>query len=245
MKRLIIIAVLFIIFAGCENEKTEIQIEKTGGTNEMVIKTYVLGELESNCYLVYDEINKKACLIDPGVYDEEIMDFITKEELVCEYIILTHGHFDHIAGAQAFKEKTGAKIAAHELEAEYLADPEKSMTFYFNSETVLADVLFSDGDVLNFGDFSLKVIHTPGHSNGSSCFVYESGAQKIMFTGDTLFFGTIGRYDFYGGDYDILMQSLEKLKSLKTNYILYSGHGQKTTLDEEIAKNPYYNGGGW
>ena len=238
----LIVVIVVIVAAGvfgCGNKNT---IEKIERANEMVISTYVLTELESNCYLVYDEINKKACLIDPGVYDEGLMDFIAKENLVCEYIILTHGHFDHIAGAEAFKQKTGAKIAAHKLEEEYLTDPEKSMTFYFNNETVAADVFFCDGDTLSFGDFSLGVIHIPGHSKGSSCFVYENGDTKIMFTGDTLFKGNIGRYDFYGGDYDILMESLEKLKSLKVNYTIYSGHGDTSTLDHEIANNPYYTG---
>ncbi|MCL2816277.1 MAG: MBL fold metallo-hydrolase [Oscillospiraceae bacterium] len=241
--RFIIFSAMFLVFAGCfgcGEKKEETKANKTEGTNEMVVAKYVLGELEANCYLLYDEINKKACLIDPGAYDQGIMDFISKEGLSCEYIILTHGHFDHIAGAEAFKEKTGAQIAAHELEEEYLLDPEKSMTFYFDGETVSADVFFKGGDMINFGDFSLEIIHTPGHSKGSSCFVYENGGRKIMFSGDTLFMGTIGRYDFYGGDYDILMQSLEKLRALKTNCKIYSGHGEETYLDDEIANNPYY-----
>lgn len=241
--RFLIFSAMFLIFAGCfgcGEKKEETKTNKTEGANEMVISKYVLTELEANCYLIYDKKNKKACLIDPGAYDGEILDFIEKNELDCEYIILTHGHFDHIAGAEAFKEKTGAKIAAHELEEEYLSDPEKSMTFYFNSETVSADVFFKGGDVINFGDFSLRIIHTPGHSKGSSCLIYENGDQKIMFSGDTLFRGTIGRYDFYGGDFDTLMQSLQKLKDLNINYKIYPGHGEETYLDDEIADNPYY-----
>jgi glyoxylase-like metal-dependent hydrolase (beta-lactamase superfamily II) len=243
-KTIITFLAVFAAFAcvSCNAEKAGPVTEKAEEANEMIISTYVLTEHSSNCYLLCDEKNKEACLIDPGAYDQGIMDFIAEKELVCQYIILTHGHFDHIIGAEAFKQKTGAKIAAHELEAEYLADPEKSMTFYFDSETVSADVLFKDGDLINFGDFSLRVIHTPGHSKGSSCFVYENGDQKIMFTGDTLFKGTIGRFDFYGGDYDTLMASLEKLKSLKENYKIYSGHGEATFLDDEIARNPYYAG---
>ena len=248
MKIIIFLAIFSMIVAGCfgcgdkGDKQTESKTDKIEGEgeNEMVIMTYVLSEFASNCYLICDEKNKKACLIDPGVYDEKIMDEIEQKGLNCEYIILTHGHFDHIAGAEAFREKTGARIIAHELEAEYLTDPEKSMTFYFNSETVSADIFFKDGDVISFGDFSLTVIHTPGHSKGSSCFVYENGDTKIMFTGDTLFKGTIGRYDFYGGDYDIFMESLKKLKSFNINYEIYSGHGEKTTLDDEIAQNPYY-----
>ena len=242
MRKSAIILCLLIFFAcfGCGDKQAENIINESKGANEMRISTYIPGEFGANCYLLYDEKNKKACLIDPGAYDQAIMDEIEAKELVCEYIILTHGHFDHIMGAEAFKKKTGAKIAAHELEAEYLADPEKSMTFYYDSGTVLADVFFKDGDKIAFGDFSLSIIHTPGHSKGSSCLVYENGDTKIMFTGDTLFSGTIGRYDFYGGDYEILMASLEKLKSLGKNYEIYSGHGEKTTLDDEIAQNPFF-----
>ena len=242
--RFVIFSAIFaLVCAGCFGcgEKRE-KTEKNKEENEMEISRYILTESQSNCYLLYDEKNKKACLIDPGEYDEEIMSFIEEKELDCKYIILTHGHFDHIIGAEPFKEKTGAKIAAHELEEEYLSDPGKSMTFYFADETVSADMFFKDGDLIEFGDFSLRVIHTPGHSKGSSCFVYESENKKIIFTGDTLFLGTIGRYDFYGGDHDTLMASLKKLKSLKIDYTIYPGHGDKTTLEYEIAHNPYYAG---
>ena len=241
-KTIIVFLAVFAAFAclSCDAEKTGAITEKTEEANEMAVSTYVLGDFESNCYLLYDEKNKKACLVDPGAYDEKIMEFIEENGLVCEYIILTHGHFDHIIGAEAFKAKTWAKIAAHELEEEYLADPEKSMTFYFADETVSADVFFKDGDLISFGDFSLRVIHAPGHSKGSSCFVHESENQKTMFSGDTLFKGTVGRFDFYGGDYETLMASLRKLRSLNENYKIYAGHGETTFLYDEIANNPYY-----
>ena len=203
----------------------------------MKILTYRLGIVDTNCYLAYDENSKKACLIDPAVYDEKIAKVIDDKRLSLEYIILTHGHFDHICGANAYKEKTGAKIASHELEAEYLTDPQKSLSSQFGGETVSADVLLKDGDIISFGDISLKVMHTPGHTKGSSCFICES--EKVIFSGDTLFKGGVGRFDLYGGDYKILMESLQKLKAVGENYRVYSGHGGGTTLDKEIAENYY------
>ena len=203
----------------------------------MKILTYRLGIYAVNCYLVYDEKSNKACLIDPAVYDAEITNFISSKRLSLEYIILTHGHFDHILGANAFKNKTGAKIAAHELEVEYLENPAKSLT---DGETVSADILLKDNDVLTIGDISLKVIHTPGHTKGSNCFICES--EKVIFSGDTLFKNGIGRYDLYGGNYATLMESLRKLKNIKENYRIYPGHGGNTMLNDEIAGNLYFRG---
>ena len=205
----------------------------------MKILTHRLGVASTNCYLIYDEESKKACLIDPAVYSKKIIEEIFTKRLSLEYIILTHGHFDHILGANAFREETGAKIAAHELEAEYLENPDKSLTSIQSRETVSADVLVKENDILTFGEISLKVIHTPGHTKGSCCFICES--EKVMFSGDTLFKDGIGRYDLYGGNYNILMKSLQKLKNIKENYKIYPGHGDSTTLDREIAGNPYLN----
>ena len=204
----------------------------------MKIITYSLGSCYTNCYLIYDEKSKKACLIDAPDYDDKIMDVISSKELSLEYIILTHGHFDHILGANMLKEKTRAKIAIHELDLEYLEDPNKSMTCMYGGETVSADIILKDSDIMILGDISFRVIHTPGHTKGSCCFVCEN--EKIMFTGDTLFKNGIGRYDFYGGDYNILMESLQKLKSLNENYIIYPGHGDTTTLKNEVIGNPYF-----
>ena len=201
----------------------------------MKILTYKSGVYSANCYLIYGEKSRKACLIDPAVYDAKIMEIVSSKQLALEYIILTHGHFDHILGANTFREKTGAKIAAHELEKEYLEDPHKSMT---GGETVSADILFKENDIFTFGDIALRVIHTPGHTKGSCCFICER--EKIMFSGDTLFKGSVGRCDLYGGNSKAMMESLNKLKSIQENYKIYPGHGGNTTLDNEIVENPYF-----
>ena len=203
----------------------------------MKISTYVFGQFATNCYLVIDENTKKACLFDPAMYDAEIIKAITAGEITLEYIILTHGHFDHILGANSFKEKTGAKIAAHNAENEYVRDPKKSMTSLCGGGAIDVDQYINENDTLDFGDTSFQVIHTPGHTRGSCCFVCED--ENVMFTGDTLFNGSIGRCDFYGGDFDVMLLSLKKIKSLKQNYTVYPGHGDTTTLNNEKAYNPY------
>ena len=204
----------------------------------MKILTYTLGVCAANCYLVYDKKSGKACLIDAPEYDDEIMSVISSNGLTLEYIILTHGHFDHILGANKFRKKTDAKILVHEVEAEYLENPDKSLTSLYGGEIVSADILLKDNDALTIGDISLRVIHTPGHTKGSCCFVCER--ERVMFSGDTLFKSGIGRFDLYGGNYNTLMESLRKLKPIKENYTVYPGHGEKTMLDDEIGGNPYF-----
>jgi len=204
----------------------------------MKILTYNLGIFSVNCYLVYDEKSSKACLIDPAVYDSKVMKIISEKGLSLEYIILTHGHFDHILGTNKFKEMTSAKIVAHELEVEYLQDPAKSMTAEHGGGIISPDILLKDGDVLTLGDSSLKVIHTPGHTKGSCCFYCEK--QKILFSGDTIFKGAVGCWNLYGGSYDDLIKSLRKLKFIiDKNYKIYSGHGYVTTCDNEVVENYY------
>jgi len=201
----------------------------------MKILNYRIGSVDTNCYLIYDEQSKKACLIDPAAYDLRVEEAIANHELVLEYIILTHGHFDHILGASDFKNKTGAKIASHELEAEYLENPDKN---YSGFGIVHADILLTEGDIIKFGDMSLKLMHTPGHTKGSSCFICES--HKVIFSGDTLFKQGIGRYDLHGGDYSTLIDSLDKLKNLVGDYKIYPGHGGTTTLEAEMAENMHF-----
>ncbi|MCL2095835.1 MAG: MBL fold metallo-hydrolase [Oscillospiraceae bacterium] len=183
----------------------------------------------TNCYLIHDTESGKAQLIDPALYDGKIADIISSKGISLEYIVLTHGHYDHILGANKFREETGAKIAAHELEKEYLENPGKSMT---GGEIVLPDILLKENDILTSGDVSLGVIHTPGHTKGSCCFI--CGEAKAVFAGDTLFKDGVGRCDLYGGDYRALIKSLEKLKSLDKSYKLYPGHGESTTLEQRL-----------
>ena len=203
----------------------------------MKILTYVFGEFATNCYLVIDENSKRACLIDPAIYGAEIENTIITGGIALEFIILTHGHFDHILGAQMYREKTGAKIIIHETELEYPQDLLKNFALLYDREQIIVDKYINENDELIFGDISLRVIHTPGHTRGSCCFVCKD--ENVMFTGDTLFNGSIGRCNLYGGDYDTMLLSLQKLKSFVQNYTIYPGHGDATTLDNEKVNNPY------
>lgn len=202
----------------------------------MIILAYVLGGIATNCYLVVDEDTKKACLIDPAVYDEKILKEIVTGGITLEYIVLTRGHFDHILGTNIFREKTGAKIIAHEADIVYFRDPLKSLPSIYEGG-IIVDKFINENDRLIFGGISLRVIHTHGHTKGSCCFICEY--DRIIFTGDTLFRDGIGRCDFDGGDYNSMLLSLQKLKSLEQNYKIFPGHGESTTLDIEKTNNPY------
>ena len=153
------------------------------------------------------------------------------------YILLTHGHFDHISGVKALKEDFGGDVVIHREDAGCLYDKSKSLAskFFFPQHDVTADVLVDDGQRLPFGEGEIEVIHTPGHTKGSVCYTIED----IMLSGDTLFKSSIGRTDFPGGSFEEIKASLKKLAALEKNYTVYPGHDVSTTLEREKKYNPY------
>ena len=198
----------------------------------MEIKCITFGE-GANCYLVSTDTVK--IVIDPFACDRRIDEFLSAP---CEkYVFLTHCHFDHILGAQKIREKYGTKIAIGKFDAHGLSDPYFSLSEMagYRQEPFYADILFQNGDVFEAGNTKIKVLHTPGHTAGSVCYFMED----CIFTGDTLFEGTVGRTDFPTGDFAVLKQSLDMLKNLPKDYKIYSGHGMATTLSREIKTNPY------
>ncbi|GHV11982.1 MBL fold metallo-hydrolase [Clostridia bacterium] len=199
----------------------------------MKLSTFRTGTFSANTYLICDEITHEAALIDPGVYSQSAHDAIIQRELNLKYILLTHGHFDHILGAERHKaDAPNACIAVHSLDEELLLDPAKSHAKAHGSDSVVhADILLQDGDIISLGSVNLRVMHTPGHTAGSCVFIDES--NRNMFSGDTIFDGDYGRYDLYGGDYNSLMNSLIRIKSLEGNYKIHPGHGGTTTLEKE------------
>lgn len=202
----------------------------------MQIKNFVSTEFPENCYAAI--LNDGIFLVDPGEYTKELSDFITENAEKIKYILLTHNHFDHIMGVFDVKKRCpNAKIVIHTLDAEGLKDPVISLARYFGFEqkAVGPDLLVNDKDILKIGKTKITVLHTPGHSVGSVCYLLDD----VIFTGDTLFKQSIGRTDFPGGSYDDMLKSLKMLKELSGDYILYSGHGDKTTLSYERAFNPY------
>lgn len=201
----------------------------------------VTGLVETNCYLVWDEIAGKAFLVDPGEYSPDIDRIIEMEGLSVEYIILTHGHGDHIGGIEKFMEKyPAAKVAAGEAELSILSDAKLNFSGEIsgNDVEIRPDVLLKDGDELTVGGLTLRIIETPGHTPGGiSIYIEEEG---IVFSGDTLFRMSIGRTDLPGGDPEQLLNSIrEKLFVLPDETKVYPGHMAATDIGIEKRGNPF------
>ncbi len=204
------------------------------------VRVCPLTPLMSNCCIITAE-NGDAAVVDPGSFGVKLRKTLEEEGVKeLKYILLTHGHFDHISGTQKLKDAFGGKIAVHRLDAPCLQDPEESRASLFGlfSPSFDADIIVEDGDKLPFGDGEIEVIHTPGHTVGSVC--YEIGEH--LFTGDTLFRLSIGRTDFPGGSMEEMMSSMKKLKALEGFYKVYPGHETLSDLDYEKAYNPYMKG---
>mgnify|MGYP003760414693 CR=1 FL=1 len=206
----------------------------------MDMALYVLqnGIFDSNTYILSDD--KECVVIDCGVNPREIMNIVESKGLNVKYIILTHGHFDHIYYVHDLKEKTGAKLCLHENELNLYRDPLRNGSMMFGSgrevKTVMPDILLKDGHKLQAGNLSLEIIHTPGHSPGSICIL----SDDMLFSGDTLFAMSVGRTDFPGGSATAMRESLhQKLFTLDESITVYPGHGPKTTIGYEKEHNPY------
>lgn len=200
----------------------------------MKIKTLVVGELGTNCYLVSDDSGTTA-IIDPGDDYEMICDAL--EGLNPTTILLTHGHFDHTGAVNALKRKYGCEVVISALDEEMLDDDTKNAAFLMNMSTtpIKAEKLVGDGNIVEVGDLKFEVIATAGHTKGSVTYKIEDK----LFTGDTLFKGTVGRCDLYGGNPVRLIRSLRKLAELEGDYEVFAGHDRKTTLEFERQTNHY------
>ena len=199
------------------------------------VKSVLLGEIANNCYLITDAETNKSALVDCTEASAKMLDFIGNADL--EYILLTHGHFDHIGGVKEIKEKFGAKVVISSQDEPMLSSGKLSLAAFCGGvqNNTSADILVKDGDVIELGKTSIKVMATPGHTKGGVCYI----ADDCIFTGDTLFFCSCGRTDFPGGSFDEIKQSLNKLARLKGNYKLYPVHDRVSTLDFERENNPY------
>jgi glyoxylase-like metal-dependent hydrolase (beta-lactamase superfamily II) len=197
----------------------------------MLIETFTVGDLSTNCYIVSSRQTGEAIIIDPGIdlsiEADPIFEYITQASLKVKLIVNTHGHSDHINGDAVFQEKYNVPLCIHRFDAGSLAVLE-NVNF---PQTVLVD----EGSLIQFGNESLKVLHTPGHTPGSICLLGE----RLVFTGDTLFAGGIGRTDFAGGSDSDMQASLQKLVGLPDFFIVYPGHGPTTIMGEEKRVNPF------
>ncbi len=205
----------------------------------MKIITMELNAMGVNTYLLFEERGQSAVVIDPSAQPVRILETLKYYGVTLTDILLTHGHFDHIGAVAELKAKTNARIHIHPGDADMLIDPEKNLSVFASDRAVTAppaDVLLEDGEQLDAGGLSFKVIHTPGHSPGSVCFLHEDG----LFSGDTLFFMSIGRSDLPGGDEALLIRSIRnKLFTLPADYTVYPGHHRGTQLHFERDVNPY------
>lgn len=197
-----------------------------------------VGNLGTNCYIVYCEQTKKAGVIDPGGSAASIIAEIHRANLEVEYIINTHGHADHIAANDAVQKATGAKVLIHHSDANMLTSAQANLSMYIGGAIVCqeADRLLSHNDAITIGTIEFKVLHTPGHTQGGICLL----ADKVLIAGDTLFAESIGRTDFPGGSYSELINGIkEHLMILDDDVKVLPGHGPSTTIGTERKLNPF------
>lgn len=196
-----------------------------------MVQTFVVGAIQTNCYVFFDEISKDAMIVDPGYFDEKICEFIENNQLKLKCIYLTHCHFDHILGVKAIKQRYDVPIYAAALEELNLMNDAVNLSSYAIGETVKipCDKVFFDNDEFEVGSVCFRVLETPGHTAGSSCLY----SDKILFSGDTMFCDTYGRCDLPTGNEQQIIHSIKtKLLSLAGDTIVYPGHGDKTTISE-------------
>ncbi len=209
---------------------------------KMKIGRMVLSMCQTNCYFIYhesDETEKEVVLIDPADYGKHIYETLKQKGFRVGAILLTHGHFDHLWGANELRALSGAKIHAYEEEKAICENAQMNVSAEAGRpDTVAADVYEKDGAVLELCGFQLRLIHTPGHTQGSCCYYLEN--EKVLFAGDTLFEGSVGRTDLPTGSMGTLVRSIkEKLFTLPEDVIVYSGHGDATTIGDEKKYNPF------
>jgi len=194
----------------------------------------------TNCYLVTDEKTSKSLIIDPGGISRELDEQINKLGLEnIKYIILTHGHFDHIRKVARYKKLTGAQVVANVDEIPLIEDEENNLSKRYTKGVDCFEVekQLNDGDEFLLGETKIKMISTPGHTKGCACFIVED----CIFSGDTLMKDCIGRCDLPTGNQEDMINSLQKLSNFKTNYKIYPGHGEETSLKYEKGSNLYLN----
>ncbi len=196
------------------------------------------GIYQANCYIVMEKETSKAIVIDPGGDFDNIKNLIENKNLKVDYILLTHAHADHIGAVYELKNYTKAKVLVHEEDYEMLRNSKINHSDLIGDKTIEidADVKLKDNDEISIGKIKFKIIHTPGHSKGSICIKFG----KVIFTGDTLFEGSIGRTDLEGGSFEEIIKSIkEKIITLPNDTVVYPGHGPSTTVENEKANNPF------
>jgi glyoxylase-like metal-dependent hydrolase (beta-lactamase superfamily II) len=201
------------------------------------VQRLVLGAIDTNCWLAEDGEGGATLVVDPAGDPDRLLEAL--QDATVETIVLTHGHFDHLGAVRALMEATGAPLAIHRLDADMAADPSRNLASLANVEDCAPepDVVLEDGDEVSVGLLRLKVIHTPGHTPGSIC-LYAPGH---LFSGDTLFAGSVGRTDLPEGDARALQASIrDRLAQLPDDTAVYPGHGPESTIASERKRNIFW-----
>ncbi len=202
----------------------------------MEIDAIPVGPMGANCYLLWER-KEAAVLIDPGAYADKISRRLEEKGLTPCAVLLTHGHFDHVGAVAALQEKYSFEVVIGAEDEGMPGNPEQDASALVGGrvDPFSIDRTVVDGERFTLGGIEFEALHTPGHTRGS--MVYRSG--DALFTGDTLFAGSVGRTDFYGGDFRALSASLRRLAGLEGDYQVFPGHGPRTTLDAERRTNPF------
>jgi hydroxyacylglutathione hydrolase len=210
---------------------------------KMEWKQIPLGPLQTNCYILWNDRNK-CLIIDPGAEGEKLVNWLNENNLEPLAILLTHAHFDHIGAVDTVRDTYNIPVYIHEKESDWLTDPGLNGSGLFgmgNIQTRPADTVFTSKKTVTIDDFTLELFETPGHSPGSLSYYVQS--EGIVFAGDTLFMGSIGRSDLPGGNHEQLLSSIhDHLLTLPEDTKVLPGHGPTTTVGNEMDGNPFLNG---
>ena len=203
----------------------------------MLIRSLEVGSFAANCYLLACEETRHGVIIDPGAEARAILELVASERVKVLYIINTHGHIDHVGANEEIRQAFDVPLLIHEADGEMCKKPHASLSAFIGKLRLAApDRLLADGEKITVGNLTIEVIATPGHTRGSVSLL----ANGALFTGDTLFAGSIGRTDFPGGSFEQIIRSIkERLLLFPDDTPVYPGHGPRTTIGEEKRYNPF------